>query len=117
MNELRHHGAARSALRPGDPSRKSRTPDAERNLILVGTSATNPKVAELGQKGLVKLPTHAQGYTIACLKSPWQARARLIVVAGTGPSGVLYGVREFNKKLATLFPITGLWDRKRGMTV
>jgi hypothetical protein len=81
----------------------SRTPDAERNLILVGTSATHPKIAELGQKGLVKLPRHAQGYTIACLKSPWQARARLIVVAGTDPSGVLYGVEEFNKKLAALF--------------
>jgi hypothetical protein len=81
----------------------SRTPGPKRNLILVGTPAANPKIAELGQKGLLKLPTHAQGYTIACLKSPWQADIRLIVVAGTDPAGVLYGVEELNKKLAVLF--------------
>ena len=81
----------------------SRTPDPKRNLILLGTPRTNPKIAELGHKGLLKLPKRAQGYTIACLKSPWQSNARLIVVAGTDPSGVLYGVEEFNKKLAVLF--------------
>jgi hypothetical protein len=79
-----------------------RTPDATRNLILVGTPATNPRIAELGRKGLVKLPTHAEGYTIACLKSPEQTGTRLVVIAGTDASGVLYGVVEFNKKLATL---------------
>ena len=81
----------------------SQTPDPKRNLILVGTSATNPKIAELGQKGLLKLPTRPQGYTIACVKSPWQTDVRLIVVAGTDPAGVLYGVEEYNKKLAVLF--------------
>ena len=81
----------------------SQTPDPKRNLILVGTSATNPKIAELGQKDLLKVAHARQGYTIACLKSPWQADVRLIVVAGTDPSGVLYGVEEFNKKLAVLF--------------
>lgn len=79
-----------------------RTPDAKHNLILVGTPATNAKIAELGQKGLLKLPTHAQGYTIACLKSPWQSDVRLIVVAGNDPAGVLYGVEELNKKIAVL---------------
>ncbi len=79
-----------------------RTPDATRNLILMGTPAANPRIAELGRKGLVKLPTHAEGYTIACLKSPWQQGTRLVVIAGTDASGVLYGVMEFNKKLATL---------------
>jgi hypothetical protein len=78
------------------------TPDATHNLILVGTPATNPRIAELGRKRLLKLPTHAEGYTIACLKSPGQMNTRVVVIAGTDASGVLYGVEEFNKRLATL---------------
>jgi hypothetical protein len=80
----------------------SQTPEAAHNLILIGTPAANPQIAELGRKGLVKLPTQAQGYTIACLNSPSQAGRRVIVVAGTDSAGVLYGVMEFNKKLAAL---------------
>jgi hypothetical protein len=81
------------------------TPDATRNLILVGTPAANPRIAELGRKGLVRLPTQPQGYTIACLKSPWQPQTRVIVVAGTDSPGVLYGVEEFNKKVVTIFSL------------
>lgn len=83
------------------PVGKAGNPD--RNLILVGTSANNPKILELSQKGLLKLPTKAEGYTIACLKSPWQQDRRLIVIAGADPSGVLYGAEEFNKRLAAIF--------------
>jgi hypothetical protein len=78
------------------------TPDATRNLILVGTPAANPRIAELGRRGLVELPTHAEGYTIACLKLPEPIERRAIVIAGADASGVLYGVVEFNKRLATL---------------
>jgi hypothetical protein len=80
----------------------SQTPIATRSLILVGTPAMNPKIAELGRRGLVKLPTLAQGYTLACLKSPWAPETRVVMVAGTDPPGVLYGVEEFNKRLATM---------------
>ena len=37
------------------------------------------------------------------MKSPWQTNVRVIVVVGADPCGVLYGVEEFNKKLAALF--------------
>jgi hypothetical protein len=80
----------------------SQTPDAAHNLILVGTPAANARIAELGRRGLIKLPTHAQGYTIACLGSPWRAETRVVVVAGADSPGVLYGVMEFNKRMATL---------------
>ena len=70
----------------------NQTPIAARSLILVGTPATNPKIAELARRGLVKLPTQAQGYTLACLKSPWEPETRVVVVAGTDSLGVLYGV-------------------------
>lgn len=78
-------------------------PHVSRNLILIGTPSENPRIAELGQKGLIELPTHAEGYTVACLNSPWQTNLRLVVIAGSDMSGVLYGVEEFNKRLAVLF--------------
>jgi hypothetical protein len=78
----------------------SRAPDAGRNLILIGTPAGNPRITELGRQGLLNLPVQPQGYTIACLKPPSQAGRRIIVVVGTDSAGVLYGVMEFNKKLA-----------------
>lgn len=81
----------------------SNTPDPKRNLLLMGTAANNPKIAELCQKGLLELPKRAQGYTLACMKSPWQTDVRLIVIAGADAAGVLYGVEEFNKRLAVLF--------------
>jgi hypothetical protein len=69
------------------------------HLLLVGTAANHPMITELGTKGL-KLPNKAEGYTVACLKSPWDPALRVAVIAGTDPNGVLYGVEEFNRRLA-----------------
>jgi hypothetical protein len=80
----------------------TRTPAAGHHLILLGTAANNARIADLARQGLVKLPTQAQGYTIACLKSPSPAGQRVVVVAGSDAAGVLYGAMEFNKKLASL---------------
>jgi hypothetical protein len=80
----------------------TQTPDAAHNLILIGTPAANPRIAELGRQGLLNLPLQPQGYTIACLNPPSQSGRRVIVVAGTDPPGVLYGVMDLNKKFATL---------------
>jgi len=80
----------------------TQTPEATRSLVLVGTPAANPRIAELGKKGLIKLPTDAEGYTIACLKSPWHPDTRVVVVAGADSLGVLYGAEEFNKRFATM---------------
>jgi hypothetical protein len=39
----------------------TQTPEATRSLVLVGTPAANPRIAELGKKALIKLPTDAEG--------------------------------------------------------
>jgi hypothetical protein len=76
--------------------------DHDANLILIGTGANNPLIAELERKGTFKLPTKPEAYTSACLRSPWSAERRMVVVAGADSSGTLYGVIDFNKRLASL---------------
>src|ERR1035437_4286688 len=85
--------------------------DEEKNLILVGTRANNRLIAELAAKGLVALPSAPQGYTIACVPSPWKQGFKVAVIAGTDASGVLYGVVEFSKRLAKIPAETS--DKKR----
>ncbi len=38
--------------------------------FLLGTAANNPRIRELADKGLVVLPDHPQGYSLAALDSP-----------------------------------------------
>ncbi|MEK7992728.1 MAG: hypothetical protein AAB403_02880, partial [Planctomycetota bacterium] len=76
--------------------------DQEKNLILVGTRQNNSLIAGLVDKGLISLPGAPQGYTVACFSSPWSGANKMAVIAGVDPSGVLYGVQEFNKRLATI---------------
>ena len=85
--------------------------DEEKNLILVGTRANNRLIAELAAKGLVPLPSAPQGYTIACVPSPWKQGFKVAVIAGTDASSVLYGVVEFSKRLAKIPAETP--DKKR----
>jgi hypothetical protein len=66
------------------------------HLILAGTAATHPAIAELVRRRLVEVPSPAQGYAVACLASPWNRSLKLLVIAGRDPQGVLYGVEEFN---------------------
>ncbi|MEK7407952.1 MAG: hypothetical protein AAB225_23020, partial [Acidobacteriota bacterium] len=86
--------------------------DREKNLILVGTRQNNPLIAGLVDKGLVSVPSAPQGYTVACFPSPWSAANKVAVIAGADPSGVLYGVQEFNKRLAAL-PAETSDDRRK----
>ena len=76
----------------------------EANHILVGTVADNTHIAKLVEKGAVQPPTKAQGYSAACFKSPWNPERKVVVIAGTDPAGVLYGVIDFNKRLASVTP-------------
>lgn len=66
------------------------------HLVILGTVATNPCLAELVSLGRIQNPERPQGYTLACFESPWGRGNKVIAIAGTDPAGVLYGVEEFN---------------------
>ena len=74
------------------------------NLLLVGRAAEQPLLSELSRKGLLKLPDRAQSYTVTVLASPWESDKRVVAIAGADSAGVLYGVEEFNKRLALEMP-------------
>lgn len=69
------------------------------HLILIGTPEGNPCVAQAVEKGLVPPPPGPEGYSIACLDSPWSDGRRVVTIAGSDPSGVLYGVQEFDAQV------------------
>ncbi len=76
--------------------------DHDANLLVVGTGVNNPLIAEIASKGAFELPTKPESYTTICLRSPWNKERRIVVVAGADSSGTLYGVIDFNKRLASL---------------
>ena len=78
--------------------------DQDANHVLVGTVTNNPRMADLAQKSAFKTPTKPQGYGSACFKSPWNDERKAVVIAGTDAAGVLYGVIDFNKRLASATP-------------
>jgi hypothetical protein len=67
--------------------------------ILVGSAANNPHIRDLADKGLITLPDRPQGYTLAALDSPSGRAARIILIAGFDPEGVLYGVEDFSTRV------------------
>lgn len=69
------------------------------HVLLLGTAATNPHIAQLLQQQVIPAPPGAQGYTLWVGAAPWNAAHRLVVIAGADAPGVLYGVQEY---LATL---------------
>jgi hypothetical protein len=74
--------------------------DKDAHHILIGTASNNPHIAEFVKKGALPAPTKPQGYSSACFKSPLNSERKLVAIAGTDSLGVLYGVVDFNKKLA-----------------
>lgn len=75
----------------------------EDDLILIGTADSNGRIAELIEKGAVAAPEGPQGYSIACIDSPWCEGQKVVVVAGGGPSGVVYGVQDYH--IRVLMPL------------
>ena len=69
------------------------------HVALLGTAANNPHIAALLADGLLTPPPGPEGYSLACLPAPWDAEAKLLVVAGADARGVLYGVEECNARL------------------
>jgi hypothetical protein len=78
--------------------------DDDANHIVIGTVTSNPQIADLVKKALLQAPAHPQGYSTICIRSPRNPERRLVAIAGTDPNGVLYGVIEFNKRLAAVAP-------------
>lgn len=73
-------------------------PDGSTHLILVGTRESNRWIAQMLECGSIQAPEKAQGYTIACMDSPWGEEKRVIVICGADTRGVLYGAQEFNAR-------------------
>ena len=76
-----------------------KTAEGKDHLILVGTPQSNPLIAELVATKRIALPEQPQGYTLTCGDSPWDAGRRLLVIAGSDPRGVLYGVEDLNARV------------------
>lgn len=64
------------------------------HLILIGTAARHPLLADLAARGTFRLPAEPQAYSLALIPSPWHPGCRVLVIAGADPAGVLYGVED-----------------------
>ena len=85
-----------------DNAAKSKSPpdfNLSGHLLLVGTPTDNPLIAQLIEKKAIPSPVGAEGYTLACVASPWSAESKVVAVAGTDSSGVLYGVERLGLTL------------------
>lgn len=77
----------------------NKIPRQEDHLILIGTPDNNPLIGELVQKKRIEFHRRPQGYSITCMNSPWRDGRRVLVIAGSDPRGVLYGVEDFNARI------------------
>lgn len=73
---------------------KDSDPAKFQHVILIGTPATNPAIADLINKKVIPAPPGPQGYTLFVGNAPWNAEHRLTVIAGGDGAGTLYGVHE-----------------------
>jgi hypothetical protein len=53
-------------------------PDADVNAVLVGSPSDNQQIAHLVELGLLPAPTAPEGYSIACMDSPWRFQRRVV---------------------------------------
>ncbi len=88
-------------------------PDGTTHLILLGTREDNRWIADLIDRGTLAAPEQAQGYTLACLDSPWGEGKRLLVICGADARGVLYGAEEFCARTLYTLPNDGPSLRRR----
>ena len=80
-------------------------PVADEHTVLMGTPDNNRWIGQLVDRGAIRPPSDPQGYTVACLESPFQEGRRVIVVAGGGPAGVLFGAHELLARVLS----DGVW--------
>ena len=93
-------GAAFAAA--GATSRRAAGDRQEGDVVVTGTSASNPRIADLVRSGAVDVSpvqpsTPEEGFHLRLLADGGR---RLLAVAGTGPLGVLYGADELAARIA-----------------
>lgn len=66
------------------------------HVILIGTPESNPLIADALRSGVIEKLEGPEGYSIFVGQSPWNAERRVMVVAGSDPNGVLYGVQHLD---------------------
>lgn len=69
------------------------------HLILLGTPENSFLLGELQAQELINVPEQEEGYSIACLDSPWKDGQRIIAIAGRDARGVVYGVADFSSRI------------------
>lgn len=74
----------------------------EQHVILVGTPATNPLIAELVESGVLTLPAQAEGYALVCADAPWPSVQRMLVIAGNDAKGVLNGAYDLDARVLSV---------------
>ncbi|HEY8426253.1 MAG TPA: hypothetical protein VIK73_09620 [Limnochordales bacterium] len=68
----------------------------QHNLLVIGTAASNPLVAELARKGLTRIETETPEHrAVHVLDSPWDPDLQMAVVTGSDSTGVLWAARDF----------------------
>lgn len=66
------------------------------NLVVIGTVASNPFVADLKRKGLLRVESAVPEFvSIRVVDSPLSDDRQMVVLAGSDENGVLYAVRDF----------------------
>ena len=80
-------------------------PGTDENVVLVGTPENNRWIRQLINDRAIQSPPGPQGYSLACLESPFQENRCLIVVAGGDSDGVLHGAHELLARILS----DGIW--------
>lgn len=70
-------------------------------LIIAGTPQSNPLVAELQQREIIRLPEKAAGFCLVSQVSPWNPANRVLILAGRDASGLLHATSDFAAQIAT----------------
>jgi len=87
-------------------SARELTPEQRRrDLVVIGERDSNPLIAELARRGLVKLGPQnpgPEGFVLKLLPNPWHRRAKIWIIAGADARGTLYGAYEFASQVRTL---------------
>ncbi len=79
----------------------------DKNLIFLGTAESNRFIGDLADKKLVTLNLKPQGYAIRVCESPYCEGYKAIAIAGADALGVLYGVRDFERRYADQLIFSG----------
>ena len=88
---------------PGSDRQQRRYQPACEHLVLLGTAATNPIIADLLTRKVIPAPAGAQSFSLWIGNAPWNAEHRLIVIAGGDAVGAYYGVQELLASLSDNF--------------